>query len=79
MVESGGYFGELALLTDNPRAASIVTASEEVMLLEIDRKVFNGILGNLHSMMKRKATQYENYINVGFSNIQVDDDDDDDE
>jgi len=75
-IESGGYFGELALLTDKPRAASIVTLTDEVVLLVIDRKVFNSILGNLHTMMKRKATRYENYINE-FANITIDDDDDD--
>jgi small-conductance mechanosensitive channel/CRP-like cAMP-binding protein len=38
-IEQGGYFGEMSLLTGQPRTASVV-ASGDVRLLEIDASVF---------------------------------------
>jgi len=49
---SGEFFGELALLNDAPRAASI-TASGTLKCVSIDRKTFSGLLGPLSGLMQR--------------------------
>merc|ERR1712032_1731620 len=53
----GDYFGELALLHDDVRAASVM-AKTEANVLWIDRKTFKGVLGSLEDTMKTKASQY---------------------
>eukprot|EP00301_Raphidiophrys_heterophryoidea_P014731 c23186_g1_i1.p1 GENE.c23186_g1_i1~~c23186_g1_i1.p1 ORF type:complete len:328 (-),score=99.57 c23186_g1_i1:182-1120(-) len=78
-IEAGGYFGELALLTNNPRAASIVAVSDTVIVLGLDRKTFTGVMGPLHILLKRKAGAYEQYFNEEFAAMAMDDDKDDDD
>jgi cAMP-dependent protein kinase regulator len=78
VIESGGYFGELALLTKQPRAASIATVAPTTVL-SIDRKAFTNTLGPLHNILKRKANKYESYLNEEFSALGLEDDDQDDE
>jgi len=75
-IESGGYFGELALLTKQPRAASVL-ALTDTTVLSIDRKAFTNILVPLHNILKRKANKYENYLNEEFSALGMDDDEED--
>ena len=41
---SGEYFGERALITGEPRAATI-TAQSKVLLMALDRDAFNSLLG----------------------------------
>lgn len=55
--ERGAYFGELALLDDKPRQASIV-AKTEVKLARLDRAGFKRLLGPVEGMMRRE--QYTN-------------------
>ena len=43
-IEPGGYFGELALLSDGPRSASVV-ARDEVHALELTRRHLHGLIG----------------------------------
>jgi len=52
------YFGELALLSDAPRAADVVTL-EESTVLSLDRKAFQRLLGNLDNIMKERAATYD--------------------
>lgn len=51
------YFGELALLKDEPRAASII-ADSELKVAKIDRNAFKRILGPLGVILQRNAESY---------------------
>ena len=62
----GDYFGERALLTSEPRAASAVTASP-VQLLKLDRNAFALLLGPLEDIMKSNAAKYESKEGEGSS------------
>ncbi|OAP65327.1 hypothetical protein AYL99_01299 [Fonsecaea erecta] len=53
----GGYFGELALLDDKPRAASVV-AKDNVTVAKLGRDGFKRLLGPVESIMRRE--EYEN-------------------
>lgn len=55
------YFGELALLKDEPRAANIV-AKSELILASIDRTSFQRLLGPLEEILKRNTTRYETFV-----------------
>ncbi|GLC68711.1 cGMP-dependent protein kinase [Pleodorina starrii] len=54
---AGAYFGELALLRNEPRAAT-VRANTDVSLLELDRGHFHELLGPLLPVMTREAEAY---------------------
>lgn len=53
----GGFFGELALLDDKPRAASVV-AKTDVKVAKLGRDGFKRLLGPVESIMRRE--EYEN-------------------
>ncbi|KXS14977.1 camp-dependent protein kinase regulatory subunit [Gonapodya prolifera JEL478] len=53
----GSYFGELALLTDNPRAATIV-AKGRLKVAKIDAKAFTRLLGPCVDILKRNMNNY---------------------
>jgi cAMP-dependent protein kinase regulator len=57
-LKAGDYFGELALLNNEPRAASVFAESDKVQLLALDRKAFNRLLGPLKEMMQMAQTRY---------------------
>lgn len=56
--KSGDYFGELALLKNEPRAANIL-AKTEVKVLSVDRRTFKRLLGPLEDMLKRQSDRYK--------------------
>lgn len=55
--DENSYFGELALLKDEPRAAS-VRATCALKCACIDRNAFKRILGSLEEIMRRNAEHY---------------------
>lgn len=58
-LKSGDYFGELALLKNQPRAASILVTSDEAKVVWIDRKSFTSLLGPLQDILSRRVATYE--------------------
>ena len=53
----GQYFGERALLTNEPRAASIITSSH-CKCLTLERETFERLLGNLKDLLERNMDSY---------------------
>lgn len=56
----GDYFGELALLRNEPRAAS-VSAKGRCKICAIDKHAFVRLLGPCLAIMQRKIDSYEGY------------------
>jgi len=57
-LESGQYFGEVALLTNRPRQAT-VKAKGEVKCLSLERKTFKRVMGPLEDILQRNMTKYD--------------------
>uniref|UniRef100_A0A8B9QWG7 cAMP-dependent protein kinase type II regulatory subunit n=1 Tax=Anas platyrhynchos TaxID=8839 RepID=A0A8B9QWG7_ANAPL len=57
----GQYFGELALVTNKPRAASAYAVGE-VKCLVMDVQAFERLLGPCMNIMKRNITHYEEQL-----------------
>ena len=55
----GESFGELALLYNAPRAATIVVKSDEVQLWSLDRNTFNHII---KSAVQKKREKYDQFL-----------------
>lgn len=57
----GDYFGEISLLRDTPRAASIIS-EEELCVVSLDRRSFMRLLGPLDDILKRNFGKYEKFV-----------------
>jgi len=55
---AGNYFGELAMLRDEPRAASVKVTSDTAKVLSLDRRSFERLLGPLRELLLKKAVEY---------------------
>jgi len=59
--KKGNYFGELALISNEPRAAS-VNAVTDCRLLSLDRLSFKRLLGPIENILKRNSDTYIKFI-----------------
>jgi cAMP-dependent protein kinase regulator len=60
-LKKGDYFGEMALMFDQPRAAT-VKASGDVKTIRLDRQSFKRLLGPCEDVLKRNMTVYNQII-----------------
>jgi cAMP-dependent protein kinase regulator len=61
LVDEGGYFGEIALLTDQPRKANVYAVSD-IKLLSTDRATFKRVMGPLNDILSRNMEQYKKVL-----------------
>ena len=59
--QKGNYFGELALIKNEPRAASVFTKTD-CRMLSLDRMSFKRLLGPLENILKRNSDSYVKYV-----------------
>lgn len=59
----GNYFGEIALLLDRPRAAT-VTAKSTLKCVKLDRERFERVLGPLKEILKRNIQKYSSFVQL---------------
>ncbi|GAM17152.1 hypothetical protein SAMD00019534_003270 [Acytostelium subglobosum LB1] len=60
-LHSGDYFGEIALLLDRPRAAT-VTSVGVTKCVEMDRQRFNRLLGPCEDILRRNMEMYNQFM-----------------
>lgn len=58
---TGAYFGEMAILEDKPRMAT-VTANNKVVCMALDRFTFDNILGPMKELMEREKDRRQREI-----------------
>lgn len=56
----GDYFGERALLKNEPRAANII-AKNQLQVVALDRHSFKRLLGPMEEILKRNMSLYKQY------------------
>ena len=56
----GSYFGERALLKNEPRAANVI-AKTDCVLVSMDRHSVKRLLGPLEDLLRRNFDLYEKY------------------
>jgi len=60
-LKKSNYFGEIALLTDRPRAATVVAVGH-LKCVGLDRDRFNRVLGPCENILRRKMENYNRYM-----------------
>jgi cAMP-dependent protein kinase regulator len=57
------YFGEVALLTNRPRAATVVAVGT-LKCIGLDRERFNRVLGPCENILRRNMENYNRYLSL---------------
>ncbi|KAL4239998.1 cAMP-dependent protein kinase type I-alpha regulatory subunit [Mactra antiquata] len=57
------YFGEIALLLDRPRAATVISRGP-LKCVKLDRSRFERVLGPCGDILKRNISQYNSYVSL---------------
>jgi len=57
------YFGEIALLLDRPRAATVI-AKGPLKCVKLDRQRFERVLGPVSEILKRNISRYTSYVSL---------------
>jgi len=63
-LNTGNYFGEIALLTSKPRQAT-VKAKGKLVTLALDRATFTRVFGSMDEILKRNMEQYNKFAAAG--------------
>jgi len=57
------YFGEIALLLDRPRAATVI-AKGLLKCVKLDRQRFERVLGPVSEILKRNISRYTSFVSL---------------
>ncbi|KAI9019062.1 cyclic nucleotide-binding-like protein [Hyaloraphidium curvatum] len=68
-LKKGAYFGELALLTNKPRAVSII-AKGKLKCATMGKRPFTRLLGPVSDILKRNSEQYQSY-KASFEDVEM--------
>jgi cAMP-dependent protein kinase regulator len=58
--QTGDYFGERALLKNEPRAANIIAVTD-CKVVSVERHCFKRLMGPLDELMRRRMETYEKF------------------
>jgi|EP01047_Picozoa_sp_COSAG01_P047185 CRP-like cAMP-binding protein len=66
--DSGMFFGELALMSNQPRAATVEAKGGETICYKLGRQQFERLVGSCQEVLQRQAAKYL-AINAGSSGV----------
>ena len=58
------YFGELALINNEKRKATIRVTSDKMEVASLDSQSFKRLLGPIEDILQRNSSKYEKYMAV---------------
>jgi cAMP-dependent protein kinase regulator len=57
----GDYFGEISLMTEEPRKATL-TAIGDIKVVYLEREAFNRLMGSCQEVLERNMEKYKNAV-----------------